>query len=221
MILYRDLSPRSCMLLDIHTHRLPSDPSTALFSYFPGKEPPPVRARYLSAGLHPWYLSDKPLPERLEKLEQQLADRRVLAIGEVGLDKCCPVPWELQEQAFEAVVRLAEEREKPIVIHNVRATAELMAVRKRIRARQPWVMHGFRGKKELAESWIRQGCYLSFGERYVPDTLQSVPLDRLLMETDDSQTDIRQLYARAAALRRLPVEQLEQAVGHTADFLFF
>lgn len=209
------------MLLDIHTHRLPSDPSTALFSYFPGKEPPPVRARYLSAGLHPWYLSDKPLPELLEKLEQQLADRRVLAIGEVGLDKCCPVPWELQEQAFEAVVRLAEEREKPIVIHNVRATAELMAVRKRVRARQPWVIHGFRGKKELAASWLRQGCYLSFGERYAPEALLAVPTDRLLLETDDSREPIRTLYERVAALRGLSVEQLEQAVGRTADFLFF
>lgn len=209
------------MLLDSHTHRLPLDSATALLSYFPGQEPPPARACYLSAGLHPWYLTDETLPAQLDWLERQLADRRVVAIGEVGLDKCCPVAWELQEKAFEAAVRLSEEREKPLVIHNVRATAELMAVRKRVRARQPWVIHGFRGKKELAASWLRQGCYLSFGERYAPEALLAVPTDRLLLETDDSREPIRTLYERVAALRGLSVEQLEQEVGRTADFLFF
>ena len=65
------------------------------------------------------------------------------------------------------------------------------------------------------------------GEKFADGAIRTLSqlkdVDAIVMgaETDDSQTDIRQLYARAAALRRLPVEQLEQAVGHTADFLFF
>lgn len=209
------------MLLDIHTHHLPSCPETALLSYFPDSVPPPSTAVYLSAGLHPWYLSAATLSMQLEWLEYQLSDSRVIAIGETGLDKHCTTPLPLQEQAFQATIALSEQYCKPLIIHNVKATGEIMAIRKHIRPHQPWIVHGFRGKKELADSWLKQGCYLSFGVHYAPEALLSVPYGRLLLETDDSHEDIDRLYERAALLKGLSAEQLKAQTGQTIDSLFF
>ncbi len=209
------------MLLDIHTHRLPDRPETALLSCFPDTDPLPSGVVWRSAGLHPWHLSAGTLSSQLEWLERQLADPRVLAVGETGLDKRCATPLSLQEEAFTAVVRLAERHHKPLIIHAVRATAEITALRKRLRPQCPWILHGFRGKKELAAEWLRQGCYLSFGLHYATDALQAVPLDRLLIETDDSPADIHTLYERAALLRGMPVEAFTARIAQTADFLFF
>ena len=51
----------------------------------------------------------------------------------------------------------------------------------------PWIIHGFRGKPQLAEALIRQGFYLSLGERYNPMSAAVIPIDRLLAESDGSR----------------------------------
>ena len=79
----------------------------------------------------------------------------------------------------------------------------------------------FRGKKELAESLVRQGFYLSFGEKYQVEALQAVPADRLLLETDESICPIEELYWLAARQRNIGVEQLVSEIQETTGLLFF
>ena len=86
---------------------------------------------------------------------------------------------------------------------------------------QPWIIHGFRGKKEVARSLLDQGFYLSFGQKFQPETLRYVPEDRLLLETDESLLPIREIYQEAASTRKTTVEQLEKAVSSTINKLFF
>lgn len=83
-----------------------------------------------------------------------------------------------------------------------------------------WIIHGFRGKKELAESLVRQGFYLSFGEKYQAEALQTMPADRLLLETDESICLIEELYRRAACQRNIGVEQLVSKIQATTSLLF-
>ena len=91
------------MLLDIHSHQLTDHPEHVLLNC--GMQdchtPEFQQARYLSVSLHPWYLTEENLPGQLEWMAEMLAaDSRIVALGEAGLDKCCPVSYELQRTAF-------------------------------------------------------------------------------------------------------------------------
>lgn len=209
------------MLLDVHTHRLPDDASTALLSCSLRNVPLPKEARFLSVGIHPWYITREDYGSQMEWVERMLDDRRVIALGEAGLDKRCATPFDLQLVAFRYVAQLADKRGLPLLIHAVKATEELFAVKKEMCPRNAWIIHGFRGKKELAESLLGQGFYLSFGEKYQPEALRITPEDRLLLETDEATADIADVYERAARERKRGLEELTAKVQETINRLFF
>jgi TatD DNase family protein len=85
----------------------------------------------------------------------------------------------------------------------------------------PWVIHGFRGKKELAQQLVSSGFFLSFGEQYQEDALNKVSLNSLFIETDESEIDIHQLYKRAADVRRMPVNEFTAAIQENIQKVFF
>lgn len=95
------------MLLDVHTHRLPDDASTALLSCSLRNVPLPKEAQFLSVGIHPWYITREDYGSQVEWVERMLDDRRVIALGEAGLDKRCATPFDLQLEAFRYVAQLA------------------------------------------------------------------------------------------------------------------
>ena len=210
------------MIKDVHTHHLYGNPDECILSCFMRDDEPPRQVVFFSPGIHPWYLTDKAdFVRQLDWLTAQLADPRAIGVGELGLDKACPVSWSLQTECFAEAARVLAGYEKPFVLHCVKAAAEVMAVRKALRADNAWIIHGFRGKKELATSLVGQGFYLSFGERYNPDALKAVPAERLLLETDESRTPIDVLYERAAACRGVTAELLQAQVSQNVGRLFF
>ena len=140
-------------------------------------------------------------------------------------DAVCPAesadaPLPLQETFFERQARLADEAGKPLVIHLVKAVDELLRARRRLVPRVPWVIHGFRGKAPLAQELLRHGFYLSFGERFQEAALAAVPLSRLFIETDESPLPVADIYARAARARRMPLEELAEAVRANVQSVF-
>lgn len=209
------------MLLDVHTHHLPSDSSSALLSCFMHDCPLPEKAKYLAAGIHPWYITQKNYQKQLTWVESMLTDRRVIALGETGLDKHCSTPFELQTEVFRHMISLADKHYLPLFIHAVKSTEELIALKKELRPRNPWIIHGFRGKKELAQSLIRQGCYLSFGEKYNSDSLLVTPIEKLLLETDESSVSIEELYSRVALQKSISPDALITNIQETVSSLFF
>ena len=210
------LFPDAMDILDIHTHHRPIKPSQAIQNCFPENFSPQAEG-YYSVGLHPWHLH----PEHLEKQWQQLLvaanHPQVLAIGEAGLDKLSDIPLALQREVFEKQVLLADNLGLPLVIHAVRAMDEVIALKKKHKPRNAWIVHGFRGKKEQALQYVRQGICLSFGEHYQEEALRAVPLDKLFLETDESVVDIHLLYDRAARVLGMPVGELTGQVQRNID----
>ena len=217
--------------VDIHTHHTPHQASSGADSYAcivnliiatEGQQLPNTpneNGIYYSAGIHPWYISD---PDRqMELLRHTCNLPGIVALGEAGLDKRCDTPFDLQVEAFQAIALLASRHRLPLLIHAVKSSEELIALKKRMKPENAWIIHGFRGKKELAESLVRQGFYLSFGEKYQAEALQAVPADRLLLETDESICPIEELYRRAARQRNIGVEQLVSEIQETTGLLFF
>lgn len=210
------------MLKDIHTHHLFPDPEKRLLSTCFKEAGTDLfcQAENLSVGIHPWYLSDENFEQQLEWLHAVLSDRRVLAIGEGGLDKCCDTPFELQLRAFEMQIQLSEEHQLPLVIHCVKCTAELLRLKKEYKPHLPWIIHGFRGKPQQAAEYLRHGFYLSYGAKYAEASLQQTPLDRLFIETDESTLPLGQLYQRAASLQDIPIEKFEESVLENINHVF-
>lgn len=212
---------------DIHTHRQPHVAGEAIVNCFPETFDPQAEGWY-SVGIHPWHASVfssslSPLPSALpfSEFEQMLHHPRVLAVGEAGLDKLAAAPLSLQVTIFESQALLAEESGKPLIIHLVKAVDELLKLKRRLHPAVPWIIHGFRGKAALAEEYLRHGFHLSFGERYQEAALRMVSPERLFLETDEATTPISLLYERAAEVRGVSSEKLEETIRRNVSEIFF
>lgn len=133
-------------ILDIHTHRLPAEPGQAIQNCQPAEFIPLVGA-YYSVGIHPWYLTRENFIHQWELLLSAIHSPQVLAIGEAGLDKLAQTDYVLQQEAFERQAILAHEMEYPLVIHAVRSADEIIRFKRKMQPSNPWIIHGFRGKK--------------------------------------------------------------------------
>ena len=198
------------MFVDIHTHNLSSPTHLAIrnitlleaesFLFEQDKG-------LFSIGFHPWY-ADTYSVELFENLERYASHKRVIAIGECGLDKNSDVPYEIQLLVFEKQISLSEKVQKPLIIHCVGYFNELFALKKALHPTQLWIIHGFRGKPELAKQALTAGCALSFGEHYNEESVQVTPLEKLFVETDESTLSIKDIYKKLAEFKSCSVEEL-------------
>jgi TatD DNase family protein len=144
-----------------------------------------------TAGVHPHDASS--LDERaLGELRALLADERVVAVGETGLDYYRDLsPRPAQRAAFAAHVRLARELDKALVVHNREAFADVVAVLEGEGAPARVVFHCFTGDERAAARVVEAGWLVSFAGtvtfRNAPEqraACAAVPLDRMVLETD-------------------------------------
>ncbi len=221
-------------ILDIHTHKQEIDSQGKSIINYPLLADSPLymplaenvevavgRGSYYSIGIHPWELAERNADQQLAFLQKQLKHKQFVAVGEAGLDKLAAAPMELQLTMFKKQVQLSEKHGLPLIIHCVRATDELLAVKKEFRPQQAWVWHGFRGKPEQAMQLLKKGFYLSFGEYYPDETMQTVPDERLFLETDNSSLDIEDILCRAAKVRGVEVEALRETIRRNIQNVFF
>lgn len=80
---------------------------------------------------------------------------------------------------------LSETLRKPLILHIVKSFPEIIALRKQWKPTQPWIIHGFRGKPQLARELLAHGFHLSYGKKYNPASLTITHASRLLRETDE------------------------------------
>lgn len=176
---------------------------------------------HLSVGIHPWYLTEADAETSLEGLRKALQDDRVVALGEAGLDRLRGCPLDVQISVFRHEVALAEEYRLPMVIHCVRAFNELIRLKKELRPRQPWIIHGYRGKESGVAELLRHGCYVSFGAKFQAETVRAVPLHRLFIETDEAVESIADICLRIAGIKGISPEELAEAINKNVRKVFF
>jgi TatD DNase family protein len=170
-----------------------------------------------SAGIHPWFLTESNFDNLLKKVEGYSEMENVIAIGEAGFDKIKGPAVELQIKAFEEQVIISEEKGKPLFIHNVKGLDELLSVHHRMKPSEKWIVHGFQGKKEVACQLISRGMYLSLWADFVlnresASVIRSIPANRLFLETDAFQVDIRDIYKKVSVDLNLDVNKLKTII---------
>jgi TatD DNase family protein len=145
-----------------------------------------------TAGVHPHEakVADEPVYDELRGLARE---RRIVAIGEVGLDfHYDHSPRPAQREAFRRQIRLARELGLPIVVHTREAddeTAEILELEGAGEA--GGVIHCFTGGEELARRALALGFLVSFSgivcfprAEVIQKVAREVPDERLLIETD-------------------------------------
>jgi TatD DNase family protein len=147
---------------------------------------------YATIGVHP-HDAAKATAETYQRLAELTSHTKVVAIGEIGLDYHYDFsPPDVQQAVFRAQVRIAREQARPVVIHTREADDDTLAI---LRAEGGGdvrgVLHCFTGTALLARAGLDLGFYISLAgiitfpkAADLRDTVRSVPIDRLLTETD-------------------------------------
>jgi TatD DNase family protein len=147
---------------------------------------------FAALGVHPHGAATLKEPD-LEALAPLMADPKVVAIGEIGLDFYRRrSPEEAQKYWFRRQLEFASEHRRPVVVHTREATAATLEILKEHQGRLVGgVMHCFAGNLAEALAFLDLGLFISFsGTLTYPkagplrEVAGKLPLDRLLVETD-------------------------------------
>ena len=198
------------MLVDIHTHRFNKSefPSIINLSFQEAKSIlASLENGLFSIGIHPWNVHEFSEKE-MTALHDLTSDKRIVAIGECGLDKNSKTSLPTQIQFFSNQIEISEKYQKPLIIHCVGCFNELFELRKKLKPTQVWIIHGFRGKPELAVQALKSGCSISFGEHFNEESVQLTPINKLFVETDESNLSIEKIYSNIAKIKNCLPELL-------------
>ena len=187
-------------------------------------------------GIHPWETLEKDetlLHSTLNALRSSLAANAALGVGEIGLDRLKEKTISpLMREVFESQLELAFEFNRPVVLHGAKCWGQVVAaVDSSIRqfANSPipaFLFHGFSRSDGLIPDIVKLNGYISVGPAVLNDhavnyreLVKKIPLDRLVVETDRvpavtsprgaDTPSIRDILAKTAEIRSLPVDELE------------
>ena len=146
---------------------------------------------YAAAGIHPENCAGFQDAD-LAALRQLLAQPKVAAIGEIGLDYYWAEnpPRDFQQMVFRKQLALAEELDLPVIVHDREAHGDSLSIILEFPA-VTGVFHCFSGSPEMAEELLKRGWYLGFdgpitykNARRAPEVAAITPLERMVVETD-------------------------------------
>lgn len=188
---------------------------------------PPISSNLtykLSIGLHPWFVEKETEESLNAKLIKSLENPNIVAIGEIGLDKLAP-NLALQERYFSIQKEFALANNLPLIIHQVRVAAELGSNLKNHTGKV--VLHGFTGHLQVWEHLNKnQNTYVSIGAAILKEnpklvqTVQELPANFLLLETDTSNKTIDQVYNKIAEIKQCSMKELCQQVEQNFKAVF-
>lgn len=201
---------------------------------------------YAAAGIQPNYCAQAK-PEDWNRITELASRPRVVALGETGLDRYWDyTPLDVQQDFFDRHLRLAQQRNLPVIIHCREAEADVLEMLRAAMHRGPLrgVLHSFSGDRAFAEACLELGLFLSFSGAVtytnkkfasLREAAAATPADRILLETDspylvphplrgkEKRNEPAHLVLsaeRLAALRGVSIEDLARATTANARRLF-
>lgn len=144
---------------------------------------------YCAVGIHPSNITDASY-EELDKIKELYRRDKCVAVGEIGLEYHYDfVPKDLQLDIFEKQLRLANELDLPVIVHDREAHEDTINILKKYKPKG--VVHCFSGSVEMAKEVLKLGMYIGLGgavtfknARKPLEIAEYLPSDRLLLETD-------------------------------------
>jgi len=196
---------------------------------------------YAAVGSHP-DVADEVNEEVLEEYRKLCKlNSKVKAIGEIGLDYHYEdIPRELQLRAFRLQMELAKELDLPVIVHERDAHEDGMNIVRNEFPTVKGVFHCYSGSAEMARQLVDLGWYIGFtgvltfkNARKAIETVESIPLERIVLETDcpymapvpfrGKRNDPGYLYRMAEKLAEvcnLPIEEIHRITVENGKRLY-
>lgn len=198
---------------------------------------------YAAVGVHPSDVADLN-EDTFAWLKEQTAYAKTVAVGEIGLDYYWDKEADVQEKQrywFGRQLQLAREADFPVIIHSRDAAADTLQVMRDNHAETiPGVIHCYSYSPELAQEFVRMGYYIGVGgvvtfknAKKLVETVQTIPMERILLETDspymapephrgtrNDSRNIPYVIAKIAELKGITPQEVERITEENAYRLF-
>lgn len=200
------------MYYNIHTHKASN--TTGVVEIISISPQDTINPQHLiSIGIPPWEINDE-MAENISWFQNLITKKGIVAIGEIGLDKRLDIPFEKQLNLLSKQIAIAKKNQKPLIFHCVGGFNELIQLKREKHILNACIIHGFRGKEELAKELVRHGFYLSIGEKSLlhRDAITTIPLSHLFIETDMSFCKIEDIYSTVALIKSVSVNELKKSI---------
>ena len=147
---------------------------------------------YAAVGVHPDSTADM-TEEDIETLRSLAQEKKVVAIGEIGLDYYWDnSPREVQKKWFERQLALAREVDLPVIIHSREAAKDTMDImREAAKAGNTGVIHCYSYAAPMAKEYVSMGFFIGIGgvltfknARVIKEVASEIPLSSIVLETD-------------------------------------
>ena len=197
-------------------------------------------------------ISPNDIPDNENELEKQINElkefiisekgsKKIVAIGEIGLDYY----WNkensgLQQKAFKEQIQLANEQGLPIVIHTREAVMDTISILKENEPIQKGIFHCCPLNRELVKEALKLGFYISFAgpvtfknSKNANEIIQMVPLDRILIETDspylspepnrgkrNDSRNVKYIAGKIAEVKEMSLDDIAKATYDNACKIF-
>ena len=197
---------------------------------------------YAGVGIHPEEIYELGKADD-EQLTAWTREKRVVAIGEIGLDYY----WEkdeekraLQRRMFIHQLDLARQLHLPVCIHDREAHGDTMAILKKEGKGLKGVLHCFSGSYEMAKEIYKMGWYIGVdgpltykNAAKLPEIVEKFPLERILVETDapylapvpmrgkqNEPAFVRYVAEKVAEIKGISVENVAKQTSTNAEELY-
>lgn len=195
---------------------------------------------YAAVGSHPDAADevDEAVLEEYRKLCK--LNPKIKAIGEIGLDYHYEdIPREIQQRAFRMQLELARELDLPVIVHEREAHEDGLKIISEF-PEVTGVFHCYSGSAEMAKLLVERGWYIGFtgvltfkNARKAVEVAQSIPLERIVLETDcpymspepfrgkrNDPSRLCYMAEKLAQLRSLPVERIHEITVENGKRLY-
>jgi TatD DNase family protein len=129
------------MYFNVHTHRSTASKNVEIINLQVDCNTDDLKL--YSFGIHPWDIETKKIAKEIEQLNLLIAEKRIIAIGEIGLDRAIETSIEKQKEVFFSQYHIAESVGLPIIIHCVRAYADFLQWHNQLKPSVAWIISWF------------------------------------------------------------------------------
>ncbi|MEM5853301.1 MAG: TatD family hydrolase [Candidatus Aenigmatarchaeota archaeon] len=190
---------------------------------------------FTTVGIHPEYVKEIGEAERMEFLDIVRKNReKIVGIGEVGLDFLVEEEWRgKQKEMFKDFIHIAEELDKPLVVHARKAFAEAIQILEEEKVRKV-LMHFFTAN-DLVKKVKENGWYVSVNttlltSKKVKKVVRDMPLEQILTETDapwlgpggkrNDPNSVKFVIEKISEIKKMSFEEVDEITTNNAIEFF-
>ncbi len=183
---------------------------------------------YAAVGIHPLHTEDNTL-----KIKEMAENQKIIAIGEIGLDKKKEKAFETQKKTFKKQLKIAEEFDLPVIIHSRKAHKEVLDILEKFSVKG--VIHCFTGNMTSLKRYLDLGFYVGFNgiifKLSLDKQIKKTPASRIFLETDcpylappeweekNTPLAVLEVAKKVAEVKDIPIEELEKITDENVQNL--